>query len=69
MSSNLETLVQLFFGLHEEFAALAWIAIGILLPVSILMGLFVLRWVLRGGLRSERFFTERCEADQWLRNR
>ena len=68
----MEKLIQLLRGLHGDMTAMAWIAVGFMLPVCIVMGLIALRWIRRGGLASvctQEFFAEQREISCWLKDR
>lgn len=49
----MDTLIKLMQSMTQEFGALAWVVIGVVLPVLIVLGLITLYWVLHGGLRCE----------------
>jgi uncharacterized protein (DUF983 family) len=66
----METLIQLLRALHEEMGAMAWVALGVLLPVCIVVALIFLRWIRRGGLASgsaQKFLVEQREIARSLR--
>ncbi len=65
---NLETLIRICRG---QWGAFAWLALGVLLPVFILLGFSTLTAVLRGrlGSGSARFFAEQRVIAEWLRKR
>ena len=68
----MEKLIQLLQGLHEDMGALAWIALGFLLPVCIGIGLIALRWIRCGGpasVSTQEFFAEQREISCWLKDR
>lgn len=51
---------------------MAWVALGVLLPVCIVVALIALRWVRRGGLASgstQKFLAEQREIARSLRKR
>ena len=63
-------LIQLLRALHEEMGATAWVALGVLLPVCIVVALIALRWIRRGGLASgsaQKFLAEQREIARSLR--
>ena len=65
----METIVQLIQAVHAEASALAWLALGILLPFCIVMGLLAFIWIRRGGLgrSTQEFFAEQREITRWLK--
>jgi len=51
---------------------MAWVALGVLLPVCIVLALIVLRWIRRGGMASgsaQKFLVEQREIARTLRRR
>jgi flagellar basal body-associated protein FliL len=50
----MDTLIKLTQSLTEEFGALAWVVLGVVLPVLIVVGVITLYWVSHGGLRCQR---------------
>ena len=69
---GMEKLIQLLRALHGEMGAMAWLALGVLLPVSIVVALIALRWVRRGGLESgsaQKFLAEQREIAHASRKR
>jgi hypothetical protein len=68
----MEKLIQLLRVIHDEMGAMAWVALGVLLPLCIVLALVALRWVRRGGLASgsaQRFWAEQRETARSLRKR
>ena len=68
----MEKLIQLLQAVHVETSALAWLALGFLLPICIIMGLIALFWIRRGGLTArstQEFFAEEREIARWLKER
>ena len=67
--TNMEKLIQLLQSVHEEMSASAWTALGVLLPIGIMLCLIALRWIRYGGLsnRSARdFFAQQRQIARWL---
>ena len=65
----MEKLIQLLQSEGQELGALAWIALGFLLPICIVVSLVALRWIRRGGLAArstQEFFAEQREIARWL---
>ncbi len=46
----MEKLIQMCQAAQEQASATAWLALGLLLPTFIAMGLIVFFWICRGGL-------------------
>ena len=68
----MEKLIQLLRAIHEEMGVMAWVALGVLLPVCILVALIVLRWIRLGGLASgssQKFLAEQREIARSFRQR
>jgi hypothetical protein len=68
--TNMEKLIQLIQALHSEMSALAWLALGFLLPVCIIMCFVAVFWIRRGGMAARstsEFFVEEREIACWLR--
>jgi uncharacterized protein (DUF983 family) len=68
----MEKLIQLLRAIHDEMGTMAWVALGVLLPVCIVVALVALRWIRRGGLASEssqRFLAEQRETARSHRKR
>jgi hypothetical protein len=68
----MEKLIQSMRAIHEEMGAMAWVALGVLLLVCIVVALLVLRWVRRGGLvsgNSHRFLAQQREIGRPVRKR
>ena len=66
----MEKLIQLLRARHEEMGATAWVALGVLLPVCIVVALIALRWIRRGGLApgsTQKFLAEQREIARSLR--
>ena len=66
----MEKLIQLLRALHEEMSAMAWVALGVLLPVCLVVALVALRWIRRRGLTSgsaQKFLAEQREIARSLR--
>ena len=75
MSSDIEKffrgLFHLLGALHEQLGALAWVALGVLLVLAIVICILILRWLLQGGLAhgySRRFFIEHGKVQRWLKD-
>ena len=69
---GMEKLIQLLRAIHQEMGAMAWVALGVLLPVCIVVALIALRWVRRRGLASgsaQKFLAEQREIARSLRKR
>jgi len=65
----MEKQIQLLQSEGQELGVLAWMALGFLLPVCIVVGLATLRWIRRGGLAArstQEFFAEQREIARWL---
>ncbi len=61
----MDKLINLMQSVTEEYRALAWLILGVLLPVIIVMGVVTLNWISRGGLhRHLRFISEKQEAEE-----
>jgi hypothetical protein len=70
LQKGMEKLIQLLRALHEEIGAMAWVALGVLLPVCIVVALTALRWIRRGGLASggtQKYLAEQREIARSLR--
>jgi hypothetical protein len=74
MQSDLEkflkVLLELLRGMLDQLGPFALVALGVILAAGIVLSIFVLRWIRRGGLRAgaaQRFFSERREVKRWLR--
>ncbi len=66
----MEKLIQLVHAVHEEMGGLSWVALGVLLAVSIVLATVALRWIRHGGLATGgEFFAQQRESARWLRNR
>ena len=68
----MEKLIQLLQALHEELGATAWLALGVLLPICIVVVLIALRWIRRGALASgsaQKFLAEQRDIARSLRQR
>ena len=68
----MEKLTQLIHAVYEQMGALAWVALGVLLPFSIILAIVVLRWIRHGGLAagtSHSFFAQQEAIARWLRKR
>jgi hypothetical protein len=65
----MEQIIQSIQAVHLELAGLAWGALGLLLPLGLVLAVVVLRWVYQGGLRSggtREFFAREKEIAHWL---
>jgi len=68
--TDMEKLIQLIQALHAQMSALAWLALGFLLALCILIGLFAAIWIRRGRMAARsapEFFAEQREISRWLR--
>ncbi len=66
----MEKLIQLVQAVHEEMGGLSWVALGVLLALSMVLATVALRWVRHGGLATgARFFARQRELARWLRSR
>lgn len=66
----MEKTIQILHEMHVEASAFAWLALGILLPVCIIMGMVTLFWIFRGGLRArstQELLAEQREISRWLK--
>ncbi len=67
----MDRIIQLIQTVHSEVSALAWLALGILLPGCIIMGLIAFIWIRRGGLSArstQEFFAEQKQIARWLKD-
>ncbi len=67
----MERIIQLIQAVHSDASALAWLALGILLPLCILMGTVALLWIRRGGIcarSTQEFLAEQKAVARWLEN-
>jgi hypothetical protein len=49
----MDKLINLMQSVTEDYRAFAWLILGVLLPVLVMVGLTTLYWVSNGGLRCE----------------
>lgn len=66
----MEKLIQLIQALHAQMSVLAWLALGFLLPLCILIGVFAVIWIRRGRMAArstQEFFADQREISRWLR--
>jgi hypothetical protein len=49
----MEKTIQLIQAVHAEASAVAWLVMGVLLIVGIVLGFVVLFWIRGGGLRAQ----------------
>ncbi len=55
--------------MHTETSALAWLALGCVLAICILIGLVALFWIRRGGLANKsakELLAQQREIARWL---
>jgi hypothetical protein len=67
----MEKIIQLLHQTQVEASAFAWLALGILLPVCIIMGMMTLFWIFTGGLRArsmQELLAEQREIRRWLKD-
>ena len=67
----MEKLIQSFHGLQQDMQAWALVALGLLLPVCIVLALVALRWIRHGRLAaktSHRFFAQQGEIARWFKS-
>ena len=67
----MEKLIQLIHGVQQDMQAWAWVALGLLLAVCIVLALVALRWIHHGGLAaktSHSFFAEQREIARWFKS-
>ncbi len=65
----MEKLIQLIQELHNEMGADAWVALGVLLVFSMMLGMVALFWIRNGGLaagNSRRFFAAQRDIAHYL---
>jgi ABC-type uncharacterized transport system permease subunit len=56
-------LINLMQSVTEEYRALAWLILGVLLAVLVVIGLVTLYWISHGGLSCQRI-SEKQEAEE-----
>jgi len=49
----MDKLINLMQSVNQDYRAFAWLILGVLLPVLIVVGLITLYWVSNGGLRDK----------------
>jgi hypothetical protein len=49
----MDKLINLMQSVTEDYRGFAWLVLGVLLPVVIVVGLITLYWISHGGLRCE----------------
>jgi hypothetical protein len=67
----MEKVIQLLHEMHVEASALAWLVLGILLPVCIIVGVVALFSIFSGGLRArsaQELLAEKQEITRWLKD-
>lgn len=76
MQLDLERFVRVLFELlremREQFGAFAIVALGLILVVGAILSFIALGRIRRGGFgagAAQRFFAERRQIENWLRNR
>jgi len=75
MKSDLEeffrSIVELVRGINQDMAWAAWMALGAVLLILILLGVISLRWIHLGGLvggSSARFLADQRKRVSWLKS-
>ena len=48
----MERLIQFFRLANEDCSAAAWLALGLIMMLAMLAGVFALRWISGGGMHS-----------------
>ncbi len=76
MRSDLEKFFdvasRLLLDLREQAGAFAWVVLGVMLAVGLVVAFLALRWVRQGGLGAggtQKFWADRRVIAQWLRRR